>query len=73
MHISLKTSERHKVDPRVMKERIDENHPWVTDDVNDLHHWSSNSDIFELIIRASAWENGSYDIKIKNLDFNQVL
>ena len=23
----------NKVDPRVMKEKIDENHPWVTDDV----------------------------------------
>ena len=32
MHIWLKTSERHKVDPRVMKEGIDENRPWVTDD-----------------------------------------
>ena len=32
MHIWLKTSERHKVDPRVMKEEIDVNHPWVTDD-----------------------------------------
>ena len=28
-------SERHKVDPRVMKEGIDENHPWVTDDAID--------------------------------------
>ena len=33
MHISLKTRERQKVDPRVKKERIDETHPWVTDDV----------------------------------------
>ena len=32
MHIGLKTSDRHKFDPRVMKERIDENHPWVTED-----------------------------------------
>ena len=32
MHIWLKTSERLRVDPRVMKEGIDENHPWVTDD-----------------------------------------
>ena len=32
MHIWSKTSERHKVDPRVMKEGMDENHPWVTDD-----------------------------------------
>ena len=32
MYIWLKTSERHKVDQRVMKEKIDENHPWVTDD-----------------------------------------
>ena len=31
MHIRLNTSERYKVDPRVMKERIDENHPWVTE------------------------------------------
>ena len=32
MYIWLKTSARHTVDPRVMKEGIDENHPWVTDD-----------------------------------------
>ena len=32
MHICLKTSEGHKINLRVMKERNDENHPWVTDD-----------------------------------------
>ena len=32
MHIWLKTSEHHTADPRVMKERISENHLWVTDD-----------------------------------------
>ena len=29
----MKSSEGHKVDPQVMKEKIDEKHPWVTDDV----------------------------------------
>ena len=43
MHIWLKTSERRKMDLRVMKERIDDNHPWVTDDKYD-------ADFFELII-----------------------
>ena len=32
MHIWLKSSERHKVETRVMKKIIDENHPLVTDD-----------------------------------------
>ena len=37
----IKTSERHKVDPRVMKEGIDENPPRVTDD--DLADFVGNS------------------------------
>ena len=35
------------MDPRVMKERIDENHPWVTDD--DIIVTSSTSTMFVFI------------------------
>ena len=59
MHIWLKTSERHKAYPRVMKERINENHPWVTD--NATHNSYSYIKGFNVICWDVLWKDSSWE------------